>query len=61
LKLIDDRPDLYLDELIEDLSETLRLSPSLSTVQRTIKLVGYTTKKVHGLYFLFYYPVHSNI
>jgi hypothetical protein len=46
LKILDEKPDMYLDEIAEDLSETLGLSPSLSTVQRTLKLLGYTTKKV---------------
>ena len=46
MKLIDNKPDLYLDKIAIDLVETLRVMPSLSTIHHSIKLLGYTTKKV---------------
>ena len=46
MKLIDNKPDLYLDEIAVDLAETLGVTPTLSTIHRSIKLLGYTTKKV---------------
>ena len=46
MKLIDNKPDLYLDEIAIDLVETLGVMPSLSTIHCSIKLLGYMTKKV---------------
>jgi len=43
---MDTRPDLYLDELALDLTETLGVTPALSTIHRTIKHLGFTTKKL---------------
>lgn len=54
LRLLDHRPDLYLDEIAVDLTETLGLSPSLSTIHRTLKLLGISTKKVCLLYYCEY-------
>ena len=46
MKLLDDKPDMYLDEIAFELTETLGVIPSLATVHRTLKLLGYTSKKV---------------
>ncbi len=46
MNLIDNKPDLYLDEIAIDLAETLGVTPSLSTIHCSIKLLGYTTKMV---------------
>ena len=46
MKLLDNNPDLYLDEIALELTETLGITPSLTTVHQTLKLLGYTTKKV---------------
>ena len=46
MKLLEDKPDMYLDEITLELTETLGIAPSLATVHRTLKLLGYTTKKV---------------
>src|SRR5882672_2128483 len=46
LALLDRDPDIYLDEIAEQLMEQCNVSVSLSTVQRMLKLLGITTKKV---------------
>jgi len=46
MQLVDEKPDMYLDELAFELSDTLGINPALSTIHRTLKLLGYTTKKV---------------
>ena len=47
LALLDRELDIYLDELAEQLMDQHNVSISLSTIQRTLKLLGITTKKVH--------------
>lgn len=37
---------MYLDEIALELSNTLGVTPALSTIHQTLKLLGYTTKKV---------------
>jgi hypothetical protein len=46
MNLIDEKPDLYLDEIALELTETLGVTPSLSAIHKTLKLLGYSTKKV---------------
>ncbi|KIJ43507.1 hypothetical protein M422DRAFT_77579, partial [Sphaerobolus stellatus SS14] len=46
MKLLDRNPDMYLNEIALELSETLGLDPALSTIHRTLDLLGYTTKKL---------------
>ncbi|KAF8510557.1 Homeodomain-like protein [Hysterangium stoloniferum] len=46
MKLLESRPNMYLDEIALELADTLGVMLSLSTVHRTLKLLGYTTKKV---------------
>jgi transposase len=40
------QPGIYLDEIAEQLTEQLNISVSLSTIQRLLKLLGITSKKV---------------
>ncbi|KAI0287097.1 hypothetical protein BC826DRAFT_917658 [Russula brevipes] len=46
LKTINDCPDLYLDELRQELFEQNGKSPSISTLWRALRGNGYTMKKV---------------
>jgi hypothetical protein len=46
LALIERQPDIYLDEIAEQLTEQQNISVSLSTIQRSLKLLGITSKKV---------------
>ena len=46
LALLDQNPDIFLDEILDQLSDQLDISVSLSTVHRTLKLLGITSKKV---------------
>jgi hypothetical protein len=46
LKTVKDAPDLYLDELREELKLATGVSASIPTVWRTLRRVGYTMKKV---------------
>ncbi|KAF8591388.1 Homeodomain-like protein, partial [Ramaria rubella] len=45
LALLEQHPDIYLDELAEELNEQHGVSVSLVTIQRMLKLLGITTKK----------------
>ena len=46
LALLDCNPNMYLDEIAEQLMDQHNLSVSLSTVQGMLKLLGITMKKV---------------
>ncbi|KAF8575074.1 hypothetical protein K439DRAFT_1623867 [Ramaria rubella] len=46
LGLVDQQPDIYLDEIAEELIEQHGVSVSLAAIQRTMKLLGITTKRV---------------
>ncbi|KAF8579230.1 hypothetical protein K439DRAFT_1620716 [Ramaria rubella] len=46
LALVEQWPDIYLDEIAEELIEQHNISISLATIQWTIKLLGITTKKL---------------
>ncbi|KIJ56997.1 hypothetical protein M422DRAFT_80294, partial [Sphaerobolus stellatus SS14] len=46
MHLVDNDPDLYLDEIALELTETLGVTPALSTVHRTLEMLGYSTKKL---------------
>jgi transposase len=49
-KTLDSKPDLYLDELRQDLELHNGKSVSVSTIWRTLRNAGFTMKKVcHGL------------
>ncbi|KAB5587631.1 hypothetical protein CTheo_8930 [Ceratobasidium theobromae] len=43
---IDNSPNLYLDEIKADLFETLGITIHASTISRTLKRFGITTKKI---------------
>ncbi|KAF8589087.1 hypothetical protein K439DRAFT_1612985 [Ramaria rubella] len=45
LALVDQRPDIYLDEIAEELIAQHGVSISLATIQWTVKLLGITTKR----------------
>jgi transposase len=47
LALIDHTPDIYLDEIQEQLFLQHDLDVSLSTISRTMKRLGLSSKKVH--------------
>jgi hypothetical protein len=49
LALIEQQPNFYLDEISEQLMEQLNISVSLLTIQRSLKLLDITSKKVHAL------------
>jgi hypothetical protein len=49
LRLLDHKPDLHLDEIAVDLKKKIGVLPSLSTIHRSLKLLGYSTKKVSVL------------
>ncbi|KAF8572915.1 hypothetical protein K439DRAFT_1625441 [Ramaria rubella] len=46
LALVDQQPDIYLDEIAEELIEQHGVSISLATIQRTMKLLSITTKRL---------------
>ncbi|KIJ50159.1 hypothetical protein M422DRAFT_83345, partial [Sphaerobolus stellatus SS14] len=46
MKLLDRNPDLYLNQIALELSETLGVDPALLTIHRTLELLGYSTKKL---------------
>ena len=46
LALLDRHPDIYLDEIAEQLADQLDVTVSISTIQRNLKLLGITSKKV---------------
>lgn len=46
MSLVDAKPDMCLDEIAMELSSTLGVEVSISTIHRALKLLGYTTKKV---------------
>ncbi|KAF8590343.1 hypothetical protein K439DRAFT_1330319, partial [Ramaria rubella] len=46
LKILEHKPDMYLDEIALELMDKLGLSISLSTVHRSLKLLGITAKKL---------------
>ncbi|KAF8575105.1 hypothetical protein K439DRAFT_1370747, partial [Ramaria rubella] len=46
LKILEHKPDMYLDEITLELMDKLGLSISLSTVHHSLKLLGITTKKL---------------
>jgi hypothetical protein len=47
--LVESRPDIYLDEIAEELLQQHEVSVSLSTIQRSLKLLGFTRKKVFSM------------
>lgn len=47
LAIVERTPDVYLDELVEQLEALHGISPSISTVSRTLKLLGLSYKKVN--------------
>jgi hypothetical protein len=51
LALLDHQPDIYLDEIAEQLMEQLDISVLLSTIHMTLKLLGVTTKKVSQIFY----------
>jgi len=44
LGLMEQQPDIYFDEITEQLVEQKNISVSLATIQQSIKLLGITTK-----------------
>ena len=46
LALIEHTPDIYLDEIHEELREQHGLTVSLATIWRTLKRLGISSKKV---------------
>jgi hypothetical protein len=52
LTIIERKPDIYLDEIAEELFNLHRIDISLPTVYRTMKEAGLTHKKVCLLYVL---------
>jgi transposase len=46
LALLEHSPDIYLDELQEQLEEQHNLKVSISTLSNTLKRLGITSKKV---------------
>ncbi|KAF8500583.1 hypothetical protein JB92DRAFT_2656744, partial [Gautieria morchelliformis] len=46
LALLEQQPDIYLDDIAEELLAQRNVSVSLSTIQRTLELLGVTSKKV---------------
>lgn len=53
LALIDRSPDIYLDEIQTQLYEQHGIDVSLSTVWRTLKRLGITSKKVRSSFLRF--------
>ena len=49
LALLEHSPDIYLDELQEQLEEQHNLKVSISTLSNTLKRLGITSKKVSHL------------
>jgi len=41
MAVLDDKPDMYLDEIAMDLLRTLSVSVSLSTIHWSLQLLGY--------------------
>jgi transposase len=52
LALIDHTPDIYLDEIQHELQEQHGVVVSLSTIWRTLKRLGITSKKVSHIFIL---------
>ncbi|KAF8579856.1 hypothetical protein K439DRAFT_1240632, partial [Ramaria rubella] len=46
LALVDQQPDIYLNEIAEELIEQHGVSVFLATIQQTMKLLGITTKRL---------------
>jgi arginine repressor len=46
LSLLEHTPDLYLDEIQEQLADVHELEVSLATISRTLKRLGLNSKKV---------------
>ncbi|KAF8591646.1 hypothetical protein K439DRAFT_1295287, partial [Ramaria rubella] len=46
LKLLEEKPDLYLDEITLVLNDVTSLDISISTVHRSLKLLGITSKRL---------------
>jgi len=46
LTLIERTPDIYLDELVEELQRQHNISVSVATMSRTLKLLGLTNKRL---------------
>ncbi|KAF8579214.1 hypothetical protein K439DRAFT_1266627, partial [Ramaria rubella] len=46
LKLLEEKPDLYLDEIALELNDVTGLDISISTVHRSLKLLGITSKRL---------------
>ncbi|KAF8585873.1 hypothetical protein K439DRAFT_1264673, partial [Ramaria rubella] len=46
LKLLEEKPDLYLDEIALELNDVTGLDISISTVHCSLKLLGITSKRV---------------
>jgi hypothetical protein len=46
LALLEQQPDLYLDEIAEKIWECLNKNVLLSTIQKTLKFLGISSKKV---------------
>lgn len=44
--LVDRHPDMYLDEIVEQLAAQRNITVSLATVHRALELLGFTSKKV---------------
>lgn len=61
--ILESTPDIYLDELAERIMEQHDINVSLSTISRTLKALGVTSKKVFCfLYYLgFTYQIISSL
>ena len=46
MTLLNEKPDIYLDEITMDLFGTLGVSVSLLTIHQSLQLLGYTRKMV---------------
>ncbi|KAF8590098.1 hypothetical protein K439DRAFT_1331014 [Ramaria rubella] len=45
LKLLEEKPDTYLDEITLELNDAAGVDVSIATVHRSLKLLGITSKK----------------
>ncbi|KAF8590099.1 hypothetical protein K439DRAFT_1297002, partial [Ramaria rubella] len=51
LKLLEEKPDTYLDEITLELNDAVGVDVSIATVHRSLKLLGITSKKLSKVAF----------
>ena len=59
--LIRESPDLYLDELAEEMSTYLAQSVSKSLIWNTLRRMGYTRKQVRSLIVIHHIPLDFSL